>query len=492
MHRRAPHQLSELFRRRSIRIGTAVIALLAAAIPAAAASVPSAGAHSGSPQPAKLKPDVVLHRGGTSYTKTFTSVGGEGLLNLTAWAPAVDWGRVNDEAAIASAYVDGSYQTDILVPGNSPVQRQFQLGTLAAGPHTLTLSFASDRSAPRAQQVDLAAISLRTVTSTNPNFVALKHSPILWGRSMASYGGDLQNAWTDAPLVAWHYSTPDVNGNTDLEYQIVWSNEDGGTDTEPPAEQARWGRMTDIEWIYRVQVDAAGNTVPGTETFQAPSHVTSTFNGAHEADHPVLQTCTDNNNVCDQLSDAKMRFFLSTLPSMNPVTQAREQIMEMNPWTYAVMGKEMIREHHTEAKPDPATAELSDARDYLYIVIGKTTNSANDVTPWVGTSIGVKLRGDPTLYRSDHNVPNWSLQRDGEDATDVELPAGTTTSDIKAIVAIRFSTSDRADPGSIVTVTNIRRAYLLDKNYVPVQPYITWHGRVTLTQSQPTATLWQR
>lgn len=61
--------------------------------------------------------------------------------------------------------------------------------------------------------------------------------------------------------------TTSAPGHRVLEYSLVWSNEDGGTDT--PALMARWGRSTDIEWIYRVEVDQAGNRVPGTAVYQA-------------------------------------------------------------------------------------------------------------------------------------------------------------------------------------------------------------------------------
>lgn len=484
---------------RPARLAAAGALALAATVPAVA-SIPDTAAHASvgtsaqtSPQRGPgATPDFTLLRGGPAYTTSFTTSGGEGLLNLTVWAPGVSWQRVGAESAIASAYVDGTYETDILVTGDTPVGRQFQIGGVTAGTHQLKLVFADDRSPAAAHDIDVAGLSVQTVSSQDPSYVALTHSPILYGRSLPAYGGPFQNAWTDPPLVAWHYSYPQPDGTTKYEYQIVWSNEDGGTVTEPPAEQARWGRMTDIEWIYRVTVDANGNTVAGSETFQAPSHQTSTFAGAHEGGHPVLQTCTDNNNVCDQPVDAKMRFYLSTAQTMDPTTQAREQIMEMNPWMYAVMGEELIREGRTESHPNTDSAQLSDARNYLYIVINKTTNPYSDSTPWVGTSIGVKLKGDRNLYRSDHNVPNWSLQRDGEDATTVELPSGTKMSDIEEIDAIRFSTSERSDRGSGVTVQNIRRAYLLDHDYLPVQPFIAWSGNVTLTQHNPVAALWRQ
>lgn len=478
---------------------TAVALAVVGAIGATAAWQPEpAGAGQspagGDPSPAggSARPDVVL-RAGHDYRTTFASPGGQGVIDLTAWAPGVDWQRVGDESAVASISVDGVYQTDLLVPGADPLPRQLQLGDLTTGNHRLTIAFNALHSAPGARQIDLARIRPSTVGTDAADYVALAHSPILYGRSLASYGGPMQNSWTDAPLVSWHYATPNADGTTSLEYQIVWSNEDGGTDTEPPSEQARWGRMTDIEWIYRVTVDAAGNTVPGSETFQAPSHTTTVFSGNHEGQHPVLQTCTDNNNVCDTLTDAQMRFFLSAVPTMDPGTQAREQIMEMFPWTYAVMGKEMIREFHTEAKGNPDTAELSDARNYLYVVIDKSTSSPdNGRSPWVGVSVGVQLKGSSTIYRSDHNIPAYSLQRDGLDATDVELPPGTTVDDITKIELIRFPTSVRADPGYTATVTAMTRAYLLDRHYVPIRPYLAWQGEVTLTEQNPVAVIWHR
>ena len=56
---------------------------------------------------------------------------------------------------------------------------------------------------------------------------------------------------------------------------MIWSNEDGGTNT--PALMARWGRTTDIEWIYRVVLAPDGRIV--SEHYQAPNHETKAFTG---------------------------------------------------------------------------------------------------------------------------------------------------------------------------------------------------------------------
>jgi hypothetical protein len=112
----------------------------------------------------------------------------------------------------------------------------------------------------------------------------------------------------------------------DLQYSIIWSNEDGGTNT--PQLMARWGRSTDIEWIYRVEVDQNANRVPG------------------------------------------------------------------------VMAAEVKREGKIEATPDPATPEVSDQRDYLYLAVKKdTVPPGNSVPSWVGVSVGVKLNVGTTIYR---------------------------------------------------------------------------------------------
>ncbi len=156
---------------------------------------------------------------------------------------------------------------------------------------------------------------------------------------------------------------------------MVWSNEDGGTGARRPL-MAQWGRTTDIEWIYRVEVDAKGRRVAGSGVFQSPNHGTTVFRGRYDGTHPLLQTCTSNNNVCDaralerqrQTADP-MRFALSTRAVLG-AAQPREHEMDINPWTYQVMGREMVREDKVDRPaPDPSTAALADQRTYLYLAL---------------------------------------------------------------------------------------------------------------------------
>ncbi|MGA8115382.1 MAG: hypothetical protein WCA46_17090 [Actinocatenispora sp.] len=422
---------------------------------------------------------------------------GEAYLRLTTSAPGVNWGVSGHESAVLSAQVDGRYVTDIVIGSATPTGHEYFLGRLGRGAHRLTLRLATDRSRGGTLAL-VSGVRFGEVTSGSADYAVAAHAPVLYGRTLDAWGGAYQNAFTDVPLIAWHEVTPQPDGSYQLRYTIVWSNEDGGTGLAPASLMARWGRTTDIEWIYHtgvyeLTVDPAGNTVPGSEYFQAPNHGEVQFAGAHEGHHPVLQTCTDNNNVCDELDpvarEHPMRFTLSTRQQLTAGT-AREVMMDRNPWTYWITAQEMVREGKTEKSADPATPELSDERNYLYVVLKKTTVAEQNSTPWIGAAVGVRLVGDPTLYRSDHSQPGWSLQRDDPAATAVELPVGTTEGQIESISVLRVP--GNGDNGGSITVEGIQRAMQLDDDYRP-RPYLVSNypvTGVTLTAAEPAAVVW--
>jgi hypothetical protein len=320
--------------------------------------------------------------------------------------------------------------------------------------------------------------------------LALRHAPVVVGRTGWPFGDPYQNATTDTPLIAWHETRPAATpGHKIIEYSVVWSNEDGGTDT--PALMARWGRTTDIEWIYRVEVDASGRRVDGTAVYQAPMHLTLKFTGRYEGDHPLLQTCTQNNNMCDVISpDPPLRFLLDAAGT-RPDGRAREVVMDRAPWTYRIAAQEMVRERKIENPSDPATREVGDQRTYLFVEFAKTTGAATGSGSVPGVALGVRLKSDPSrLYRSDHDEPTWSIDRDGAVATTVELPVGTRVSDIAGIEALRRPTGT-GDNGAPATVTSINRGFFLDDSFLPQPSSVEWKGSVTLTQANPSAVLWR-
>jgi hypothetical protein len=202
-----------------------------------------------------------------------------------------------------------------------------------------------------------------------------------------------------------------------------------------------------------------------------------------------MQTCTLNNNICDTVDDP-MRFALSTSESLDATTQAREQVMDRNPWTYWVAAAESRREGKVQADPPTgSTTFIADPRDYLYLVVRKQTVNPPNALDWVGLSIGVRLKGDPTLYRSDHLFPDRSIQRDVPAATTVQLPPGTAPSDIEEITAIRVPAT-AVDPGSTIDVEAINRAFFLGKDDQPQKAFLSGPTPATLTPGRPTAVLY--
>lgn len=430
---------------------------------------------------------IIVQRGGPARTVPFSVArAGEAVVGFEASAPRVSWGTKGSESAVVSVGVDGKHVTDLVVPSAVPTTRSLALGAVPRGRHRLDLRFSGQGSAARARSVVLARIHVDTPADQ----LALRHAPIVIGRTLPLLGDAYQNARTDTPLIGWHEELPETTpGHRILEYSVVWSNEDGGTDS--PALMARWGRTTDIEWVYRVEVDANGDRVGGTGVYQAPEHQTLPFSGSYEGDHPVLQTCTVNNNMCDTVtSPAPLRFFLDTTET-RPEGRARELLMDRDPWTYPVMAQEMIREGKIESPSNPATPAVGDQRTYLFVEIKKETGAPAGAGSAPGVSVGVRLKSDPsTLYRSDHGLPTSSIARDVPAATTVELPEGTTAADISGIEAIR-QPMGAGDNGAPVTVTSINRAFFLDRAYLPQPSAVTWTGSVRLAPGQATGVLWR-
>jgi hypothetical protein len=354
------------------------------------------------------------------------------------------------------------------------------LGRLAKGRHRVSADLSRAKSPRAARRVRVR--SLRVTATRDP---VARYSPIVYGRDLAEIPGRYENNRTDVPLLAYHESRPEAGGGRTIEYTVIWSNEDGGTDT--PALLARWGRTTDIEWVYRVTLDASGRRV--AEAFHGPNHETRPFSGRREGDHPLLQTATNNNTLLPVFKRG-YRFFPDASAAL-PAGRSREAVMDANPWSWRVMAQEAAREGRLEAVPSPDTPQPSDLRNYLLAEVAKTTTYP--VPPpggaWVGTSLAVKLRGSDRWYVSDHGTPEWSIQRDIPASTAIELPGGTTAAAVEAVRTRAVPVGAVADYR--IDVTALRRGFLLGAGLLPGAPLFDWTGAVTLTPAQPEAELWR-
>jgi hypothetical protein len=408
---------------------------------------------------------------------------GEASLSFTASVPGTAWDREGREAALLNVRVDGRHVADVVTfAGAERFRYETALGRLGHGRHRVSVTLDEAKSPPGLR----ARIGKLKVTTTRS--LVARHAPILYGRDLPEIPGRYENVRTDVPLLAYH-TTASQDGRTTIEYTVIWSNEDGGTNT--PALMARWGRTTDIEWIYRVTLGTDGEVE--SAVYQAPDHQTLEFDGAHEGDHPLLQTATANNNllpVTDPGASSGYRFFLDTSRTL-PANRAREAVMDANPWTYQVMAREAVREGRLEATPSPDTPEVSDQRNYLFAEVDKAT--AYPTPPasgsWVGTALEVRVDG--RWYASHHAMPDWSIQRDDPAATTVELPPGTTADDVEAVRAVAVPVGT-PPAGWRIDVTSINRGFFLDGDYLPGASFLAWSGSATLTEAAPEAVLWMR
>ncbi|MFC7155005.1 hypothetical protein ACFQPA_05990 [Halomarina halobia] len=420
---------------------------------------------------------------------------GEALLELTASAPGTDWIEENSESAVVTVALDGEYNQDVvLFRGGERFTYPLALGPVESGEHTVTVTYDPAKSPVGSDRAVVHGTAASVVPESDERALVHRYSPVLYGRDLPNVAGDYENGYTDVPLLLYHTtSTDDETGHTTIEYTVIWSNEDGGTDT--PGLMGSWGRTTDIEWIYRVTVDDDGEIV--SEEYQGNGHTTLPFTGAKMGDHPLLETSTINNMVAkvnDPDDSTGYRFFLDPSRTL-PEGRAREAMMDRNPWTYEIMAKGMVREGRLESVDEPTTTPaVSDLRNYLYVEFDKETTYETDPVSEeaaVGTALAVRLTDGSAWYTSHHGDPDATVVRNDPAATTVELPPGTDGTDVAAIEA-RSVPLGKQPADYETVVSSIERAFFLGDDYLPTESIVEWNGSVTLTPQNPDACLWRR
>jgi hypothetical protein len=282
----------------------------------------------------------------------------------------------------------------------------------------------------------------------------LAHAPILFARP------DTIGKFSDVPLLMY-CETLKETGKTILRYTVIFSNEDGGTQTA--ALMARWGRTTDIEWVVDVELDAAGRVV--NSTYQGANHVTKTFQGKREAGHPLFLTATINNNFSDQ-GESAMRFALRPI-SVDLSKHSREWVMDEHPWTYTVMAEEMLREGKiTEDRT--LGARIGDLRNYLYVDVASTQQNG------ALFSVAVKLKNDPRWYTSDFGINSYKIERSGYFRTTIRLPKGTKLAQIERLGTRCDLTGNPRSQEEIAKATaaqcelnSVNKVFLMNENFRP-------------------------
>jgi hypothetical protein len=378
----------------------------------------------------------------------------EVLLELTASAPGTSWAESESEAAVATLFVDDRYNQDIILfAGSQSFTYKVMLGQTAPGEHALRIDFNRKQSARKATSIRIRDMKLSFIEPGNAEYQALSLAPVLYARP------NTIGRFSDIPLVMW-YETEHDGALTKIRYSVIFTNEDGGTETS--ALMARWGRTTDIEWVYEVKVDGRGKVVAAT--FQGIKHQTHEFQGVEQNGHPALIVASDNNNVSDH-GESGMRFALRPIP-FDLSHNSREEIMDRHPWIYRLMTAELIREGKI-SETSKGGNQIADPRRYLYFEAESEQHGST-------ISFAVKLRGDQTWYKSDLGISRYRIDRSGYFRTTVRLPAGTRLKQIERVEARCDAADNPQRSRESVTPTTpdckleaVNKVFMLDKSYRP-------------------------
>jgi len=377
----------------------------------------------------------------------------EVVAELEMRSPGSDFARRGREAAVAriQAAEKAPHYVTLFGGPESRVYRVF-LGELAAGEHRIRVERDERWSAP-GSGFELVQARLREYRPGDHGYLVLAHAPVIFARE------DTLGRFSDVPLLAYCERLRE-DGRELLQYTIIFSNEDGGTSTR--ALMARWGRTSDIEYVYRVWPDARGR--PARATIQTRNHKEVDFDGVREALHPLLYVITRNNMVAAE-GPATLRYQLA--PVVVDLSQAsRERVMDEDPVLYRVTAQELEREGKLRPFGVVDGEKISDPRHYLYVEM-KLENHNSAV------AVLARLRDEP-VWRSSHlGRSDYAVARDGWVRTTVELPPGTDAGRIAEIgfycqvVPMKVNEKELWPDAGHCRVPAVRRMFLLDQAWRP-------------------------
>jgi hypothetical protein len=343
----------------------------------------------------------------------------------------VDDGSATTGAAAVDVVIDGRIdQAVILTPGAQRSSYEALIGPLPPGSHDIRLQpsplWVWDTS------IKLSDIAVEVVPAHDRRAAIFANAPAFGLRP-----DTIGNA-TDLPLMLY---VEDVleGGARWLKYSAIFSNEDGGT--PGAALMARWGRTTDIELAYEVELRDAR---PAQARYQGPDHRVLSKTRLEERP-PLLLVSTLNNMFLDRgraLATVRM------VPRVVDLAgRTRESVMDDHPWIYRVMARELATER---------PAGVGDPRDYLYVDLKLDSRSA-------GIALGARSSNGITRW-SDRGRPELAVSRQGELRIAVPNPADEPAT----TMMVRCDPRPDASQGSESRCTvDVRKAFRLDRDHQP-------------------------
>jgi hypothetical protein len=363
---------------------------------------------------------------------------GEAVAELELSSPGADWAVPGREAAFAQVKLDGRSVQHVMLYGG-PVTTTYQvfLGPVEPGRHELTIA-RDPRFSAAGAGLETDAVRFRQYARGSAEFDVISHAPVLYARR------NTVGRFSDIPMIVYCERNP--NG---LAYTVIFSNEDGGTSTR--ALMARWGRTTDIEYVYEKRSSGA--------IVQGPGHKDVEFTGPYYGDHPLLMPVTDNNMIAGA-ADSPLRFQIA--PVLVDLSSAsRESVMDRYPATYTAMSKELEREGKLRPFGTVDGEKISDQRNYLFI-----DYRAHHRTSRFSVSAGLK---DDRAFASDLGRFDFAIGRDGTVRTTVELPPETKPSDISFIgfTCLAAESDKQLAHDGLCTLDEVNRVFFLSKEGRP-------------------------
>ncbi len=329
----------------------------------------------------------------------------EVVADLEMSAPGADWAIEGREAPMAAITLDGgAAQHVMLYAGPAKFHYKLFLGALAAGAHELSIGGSG---------FETHSTAFHDILPPDPYYAVLANAPVVFARK------NTIGKFTDIPLVLYAERLVE-DGHPLLQYTMIFSNEDGGTSTR--ALMARWGRTTDIEYLYKAFLDSTGKLAKAT--IQARDHKEVEFTGKREGAHPLLIPVTDNNMVAGDETSAVRYQILPLLVDL--ASRSRESVMDQNPITYQVMGKELVREKKLRPFGVVDGEKISDPRNYLFVDYNATNKGG-------ALAVQVRLKNEKRWFSSSLGRTDYAIARTGWVRTTVELPPGTKADQIAEI-----------------------------------------------------------
>lgn len=372
------------------------------------------------------------------------------------------WSTPGREGAALMLQVDGQYSQHMLLTRAGTTEHGVFLGPLAAGRHTLAISRDQTLSAKDAGRVGVVRAGVRAVEPSSPEYRWLAEAPILHARPQTV------ESFNDVPLAMYVEALP---ANTGYRYTIVFSHEDGGTPTDRL--MATWGRSTDIEFVYETERRPDGTV---RLAYQGPKHEILPFRGPRLGSHPLLWVATDNNMVSDSGPPDAYRFaFAPQLVDLTDVS--REAFMDANPWLYALMAAELVREQRIDPAAAAGSGRIPNPLSFGYV---EACGELQDAT--LAFELGVDAGGQTGWHPTDRGNPRFRIARSGCFRAAVPLPPGTGPSNIRRLRARAYTRAAREGEAPLpagsgrATLRRVNTMFMLSETFEPVPAGATWAG----------------